>query len=99
MKALIQRVTEAHVEVAGTIIASVGLGVLVFLGFERGDDRDTAIRMIDRVMHYRLFSDRDGRLNLDVQAVSGGVIWVPQFTLVADTRQGNRANLNHGLPR
>ncbi|MHB1543159.1 MAG: D-aminoacyl-tRNA deacylase [Gammaproteobacteria bacterium] len=99
MKALIQRVTEAQVEVAGEIIASVGFGMLVLLGFERDDDRETASRMIDRVMHYRLFSDPDGRLNLDVMTASGGVIWVPQFTLVADTRQGNRANLNHGLPR
>lgn len=99
MKALIQRVTQAEVEVSGDIIASVGLGMLVLVGFERGDDHATALRMVDRVMHYRLFSDPEGHLNLDVEAVSGGVLWVPQFTLVADTRHGNRADLNQGLPR
>lgn len=98
MKALIQRVIEAQVEVAGEIIASTRTGIVVFLGFERGDDFKTSGRMVDRVLHYRLFSDPDDRLNLDVRMVSGGVIWVPQFTLAADTRQGNRANLNQGLP-
>ncbi len=99
MKALIQRVKEARVEVQGEIVASIGVGILVFLGFERGDGRDQAVRIIDRVMHYRVFSDAKDRMNLNVQSVSGGVIWVPQFTLAADTRQGNRADLNRALPR
>ncbi|GGJ81125.1 D-aminoacyl-tRNA deacylase [Alloalcanivorax dieselolei] len=90
MKVLLQRVREARVEVAGENIGCIGQGLLVFVGVERGDEPDTARRLAERLVGYRVFADAEGKMNRDVRDVAGEVLAVSQFTLAADTRKGRR---------
>lgn len=90
MRALIQRVRRAAVEVDGAEIARIGPGLLVFLGVERGDDAVRADALAVRLLAYRVFPDAAGRMNLDVRAAGGAVLVVSQFTLAADTSRGLR---------
>ena len=90
MIALLQRVTEASVHIGGERVASIGRGLLVLLGVEKGDTESQADRLLARLLAYRVFPDAEGRMNLDLAAVQGGLLLVPQFTLAADTRKGNR---------
>jgi D-tyrosyl-tRNA(Tyr) deacylase len=90
MIALLQRVTEARVEVGQDIVGQIGPGLLVLLAVEPADCEPTAERMIDRLLRYRVFDDGAGRMNLSVLDTDGGVLLVPQFTLAADTRRGLR---------
>lgn len=90
MKALIQRVNGAAVRVEGNIIAQIDRGLLVLLGVEAGDDAATTTRLAHKVCHYRVFSDADGKMNLNVQQAGGSVLVVSQFTLAADTNSGLR---------
>jgi len=88
--ALLQRVTQARVEVGGENIGEIGPGLLVFIGVQRGDDEAAATRLVERVLGYRVFADAEGRMNLSVTQIDGGLLLVPQFTLAADTRKGMR---------
>jgi D-tyrosyl-tRNA(Tyr) deacylase len=90
MIALLQRVSEAAVTIDGHVIAKIASGLLVLVGVERGDDQPAADRLLERVLGYRVFADSAGRMNLSLRDVSGGLLLVPQFTLVADTARGNR---------
>ncbi len=90
MRALIQRVSEASVHVEGHCVGAIDRGLLVLLGVERGDDRRRAERMAGRLMAYRVFADAEGKMNLGVGDVEGGVLLVSQFTLAADTSKGLR---------
>lgn len=90
MIGLIQRVSRASVVVAQETVAEIGHGLLVLVGVERHDTAAQAHRLAERLLSYRVFPDAMGRMNLDVRAVAGGLLLVPQFTLAADTRQGNR---------
>jgi len=90
MIALLQRVLKAHVEVAGERIATIGPGLLVLVGVHRNDTEQQADRLLERLLGYRVFPDADGKMNLNVVRVGGGVLLVPQFTLAADTRSGMR---------
>jgi D-tyrosyl-tRNA(Tyr) deacylase len=90
MIALIQRVTEASVQVDGRVSGQIGAGLLAFLGVVRGDDAAAAERLLRRVLEYRVFADADGRMNLSLAQRAGGLLLVPQFTLAADTGSGNR---------
>lgn len=90
MIGLLQRVREARVEVDGEVIGAIGRGLVVLVGIEQGDGPAEAERLAGRLLHYRVFADAQGRMNLDVRQAGGGVLAVPQFTLVADTSQGNR---------
>jgi len=87
---LLQRVREARVEVAGEIIADISVGLLVLVGVQRGDGTDQAKRLLERLLAYRVFPDAAGRMNLNLQQARGSLLLVPQFTLAADTRSGNR---------
>jgi D-tyrosyl-tRNA(Tyr) deacylase len=87
---LLQRVSEARVAVEGEVIAAVGRGLVVLVGMERGDGKAQADRLLERLLGYRVFADDDGRMNLSVRDVGGGLLLVPQFTLAADTRKGMR---------
>lgn len=78
--------------VGGERIATIGPGLLVFIGVQRGDDEAAAERLLERVLGYRVFPDTDGRMNLSVRDHGGGLLLVPQFTLAADTRKGTRAS-------
>jgi D-tyrosyl-tRNA(Tyr) deacylase len=94
MIALLQRVSEAsvHVKEAGHSrpVGAIGPGLLVLLGVERGDGERECDRLLERLLAYRVFPDAEGRMNLNLDQVGGGLLIVPQFTLVADTRRGNR---------
>jgi D-tyrosyl-tRNA(Tyr) deacylase len=98
MLALIQRVTEASVSVGGERIAAIGKGVLGLIAVERGDGQPEVARMAERLLSFRLFADAQGRMNLDVGAVGGGLLLVPQFTLAADTASGNRPSFSGSAP-
>lgn len=90
MIGLLQRVSEASVSVDGTRVAAIGRGLLVLVGVEQGDGEAEAERLLERLLAYRVFPDAEGRMNLDLKQVQGGLLLVPQFTLAADTRKGNR---------
>lgn len=90
MLALLQRVTEASVTVAGRVIGEIGPGALALVCAERGDTEAQAGRLIERILALRMFADAAGRMNLSLADVGGGLLLVPQFTLAGDTRSGNR---------
>ena len=96
MIALIQRVSRASVAVGGETVGEIGAGVLVLLGVERGDSDAEAARLAERVLGYRIFPDTAGKMNLSVKEVHGGLLVVPQFTLVADTNSGTRPSFSSG---
>ncbi|WP_261816431.1 D-aminoacyl-tRNA deacylase [Vibrio gallicus] len=96
MIALIQRVSEASVKVEGQIVGEINKGLLVLLGVEKGDDEAKAKRLVERVTTYRVFSDDDDKMNLNVKQVGGSVLVVSQFTLPADTKKGTRAGFSKG---
>jgi len=90
MIALLQRVSKAGIQVEGVAIANITDGLLILLGVERRDTENQARRLAERVLAYRVFSDAEGRMNLNVTQVEGQLLIVPQFTLAADTNSGNR---------
>lgn len=92
MIGLLQRVTEAAVDVDAERVATIGPGLLVLVGVERGDGAAQARRLAERLLGYRVFTDADGRMNASVLDTGGAVLLVPQFTLAADTRKGMRAS-------
>jgi len=90
MIALIQRVAEADVSVAGRSTGAIGTGLLALVGVQRGDGPAQAARLLQRVLDYRVFPDEAGRMNRSLRETGGGLLLVPQFTLAADTGSGNR---------
>ena len=97
MIALIQRVSEASVSVKGKTVVSIGKGLLVLLGMEKNDSTQEADRIAEKLLRCRVFEDDNGRLNLDVSAINGEVLVVPNFTLAADTKKGNRPGFSTAL--
>jgi len=96
--ALIQRVKHASVNVDNKTIAEINQGLLAFIGVEQNDDAAKAKRLVERVLSYRVFSDEQDKMNLSVKDIQGSVLWVSQFTLVADTKKGNRPGFSRGAP-
>jgi D-tyrosyl-tRNA(Tyr) deacylase len=96
--ALLQRVTQASVEVSGETVGAIGQGLLVFIGVEKNDKETTADRLLQRVLGYRVFTDDEGKMNLSVQDINGSVLLVPQFTLAADTQKGMRPSFSSAAP-
>ena len=94
MKALIQRVSNAKVEVENQITGQINQGILVFLGIEKADGSPQVDKMIKRILSYRVFYDQDEKMNLSVADINGGVLLVSQFTLAADTNSGTRAGFS-----
>jgi D-aminoacyl-tRNA deacylase len=90
MIALLQRVTRAEVTVAGVSCGAIGTGMLALIAVRPDDDSAKMARLLERMLAQRLFSDHAGRMNRSLAEVSGGLLLVPQFTLAADTRTGNR---------
>ncbi|MCX8959553.1 D-aminoacyl-tRNA deacylase [Erwinia psidii] len=96
MIALIQRALSASVTVAGETIGEIGPGLLILLGVEKGDDQQKARRLCERVLGYRIFSDDQGKMNLNVRQAGGSLLVVSQFTLAADTQKGLRPGFSRG---
>ena len=98
MIALLQRVCEARVDVSGRCIASIGQGILALIGVQAGDNEDTAEQFTARIINYRLFADDQGKMNLSLLDIKGGLLLVPQFTLAANTRKGRRPSFTSAAP-
>lgn len=96
MIALIQRVKWAKVEVENHTVGEIAHGLLVLLGIEKEDSKATADKLLEKVLNYRVFSDEDGKMNLNVQQVGGSLLVVSQFTLAADTEKGLRPSFSRG---
>ena len=90
MLALLQRVTHAKVEVNNQIVGEINQGLLIFIGIEKSDTTKKADRLLERILGYRVFADNKDRMNLTIKDINGGLLFVPQFTLVADTKKGMR---------
>ncbi|SFM46936.1 D-tyrosyl-tRNA(Tyr) deacylase [Ectothiorhodospira mobilis] len=90
MIGLLQRVRHGRVQVDGAVTGEIGPGLLVLVGVERGDGPPQGDRLLQRLLDYRVFEDGDGRMNRSLRDTGGGLLLVPQFTLAADTRKGNR---------
>ncbi|HLK71710.1 MAG TPA: D-aminoacyl-tRNA deacylase, partial [Steroidobacteraceae bacterium] len=98
MIALIQRVREASVHIDGRTVAAIEGGLLALIGIVASDDHARAERLLQRLLDYRIFADLEGRMNRSLRDTGGGLLLVPQFTLVADTRQGNRPGFSRAAP-
>ena len=98
MKALLQRVAEARVDIAGRTVGAIGPGLLVLLCAERGDGEAQADRMLAKILKLRIFSDDAGKMNRSVQDTAGGLLVVSQFTLAADASGGNRPSFTQAAP-
>ena len=94
MIALIQRVTQAKVDVDGITIGAIDKGLLILLGVERDDDLAKMEKLATKVMSYRIFSDENGKMNLNLQQAGGSLLVVSQFTLAADTGRGLRPSFS-----
>ena len=94
MIGLVQRVSRASVSIGGRQVGEIGRGMLALIGVRRGDDRAAADRLLERLLGYRIFPDTEGRMNLSLHGVGGGLLLVPQFTLAADTHKGTRAGFS-----
>src|SRR5437660_10527388 len=94
MIGLIQRVIRADVRVDGQVVGAIERGILVLIGIRRADQQAAADRLLERLLTYRIFADAEGRMNLSLRDVRGGLLLVPQFTLAADTHKGTRAGFS-----
>ncbi|MEJ8847200.1 D-aminoacyl-tRNA deacylase [Variovorax rhizosphaerae] len=98
MKALLQRVREARVEIGGQTVGRIDGGLLVLVCAERGDGDAVADRLLAKILKLRIFSDEAGKMNRSVQDVGGGLLMVSQFTLAADVSGGNRPSFTQAAP-
>ncbi len=98
MRVLLQRVTEASVEIEGRIKGAIGKGILVLLGIEEADTEADIAWLVGKISRLRIFDDEQGVMNLDVQQVGGEVLVVSQFTLHASTKKGNRPSYIKAAP-
>lgn len=94
MICLLQRVSQAQVNVAGETVGKIGTGLMVLCGFQPEDDHSALEKMIHKLLHYRVFADAEDKMNLNVQQIDGSLLLVPQFTLAADTKKGLRPSFH-----
>lgn len=98
MKALIQRVANAKVVIAEETVGAIEQGLLVLVGVEKDDSEQHADKLVQKLLNYRVFSDQQGKMNLSLMDIEGGLLLVPQFTLAADTRKGLRPSFSSAKP-
>lgn len=98
MIGLLQRVSQARVLINEQQIAAIDTGLLVFIGVETEDNPAKANRLLERLLGYRIFPDHQNKMNLGLRDIDGGLLLVPQFTLPADTRKGNRPSFSSAAP-
>lgn len=98
MKALIQRVKKASVTIDGNLYSSIGFGMLVFLGVEKGDTKENADKLSDKLVNLRIFEDENEKMNLSLKDVKGEMLIVSQFTLCGDCKKGTRPSFDKSAP-
>lgn len=98
MLALIQLVTHADITINAKQIAAIQRGIVALIGIEKTDTENQAEKILNRIIHYRIFPDENEKMNLSLIDIHGGLLLVPQFTLVAQTRNGTRPGFSHGMP-
>jgi D-tyrosyl-tRNA(Tyr) deacylase len=98
MKALIQRVTQASAEAQGEQLASIGKGILILLGVEKGDTEAEAFYLADKIVNIRIFADEEDKMNLSVMDIKGELLAISQFTLAGDVRKGRRPSFDTAAP-
>jgi D-tyrosyl-tRNA(Tyr) deacylase len=98
MKAVLQRVAHARVDISGRTVGAIDAGLLVLLCAERGDVDALADRMLAKILKLRIFADDAGKMNRSVQDIGGGLLVVSQFTLAADASAGNRPSFTQAAP-
>lgn len=98
MLGLIQLVTHAQVMVTGQVIGQIEKGILALIGIEKTDTPQHAEKLLERILNYRIFPDAAGKMNLSLKNIEGGLLLVPQFTLVAETQKGTRPGFSTGMP-
>jgi D-tyrosyl-tRNA(Tyr) deacylase len=96
---LLQRVVEASVDIGAQRVASIGPGLMVLVGVRPDDDESSALRLLSRVLQYRVFADEAGKMNLSLEQTQGHLLLVPQFTLAAETHKGLRPGFSTAAPR
>jgi len=98
MKAVVQRVTSASVEVEGRIVGQIGNGLLVLLGVAKGDGESDCRSLAEKLRTFRIFSDEQGKMNRSIADVDGSVLLVSQFTLLGNTKNGRRPSFEEAAP-
>ena len=98
MKAILQRVTSASVEVDGTVVGQIGTGLLVFVGVAKGDEEADGRYLVEKLRTFRIFSDEQGKMNRSLVDVGGSVLLVSQFTLLGSTANGRRPSFDDAAP-
>lgn len=98
MLGLLQRVSQASVTVDKQIVGAIDQGILLLLGIQKTDTRESADKLIEKLLAYRIFADADNKMNCSVQQVEGGILVVSQFTLAADTKKGLRPSFSSAAP-
>ncbi|WP_455376117.1 D-aminoacyl-tRNA deacylase [Kaarinaea lacus] len=98
MIGLLQRVSQASVTVDNEVVGQIDAGLLVLVGVQKHDTDQSAARLIERLLGYRVFPDNEGKMNLGLQDIKGGLLLVPQFTLAADTKKGMRPSFSSAAP-
>jgi D-tyrosyl-tRNA(Tyr) deacylase len=95
---LIQRVTHAQVSINKQIITNIGHGIIALIGIEKSDTKQTADKLLHKILRYRIFTDTTGKMNLGLKNVNGDLLLIPQFTLPADTKKGLRPSFSNSAP-
>ncbi len=98
MRIVLQRVKNAHVDVAGATVGEIGAGLLILVGVGRGDSVADADYLADKIIHLRIFADQAGRMNHSVQEIGGRLLVVSQFTLYGDCKKGRRPSFDDAAP-
>ena len=98
MRAVVQRVREARVEVDGQVVGRIGPGLLAFVGAGKGDTEADARWLVDKVLHLRVFEDEAGKMSRDLADIDGGLLVVSQFTLYGDVSRGRRPSFDAAMP-